>query len=75
MILVNILKRINPVLSVCSRNFFYRKSTIRTTMEVFQIRVELKKLPNLPNISANYNQTEKRQNVWILNGHPSYPWS
>ena len=27
-------------------------------------------LPNLPNISANRSQTEKRQKVWILNGHP-----
>ena len=30
------------------------------SMEVFQIRAQLKNLANLPNISANYSQTEKK---------------
>ena len=38
----------------------------------FQLIVNLANLPIiLPHISANHSQTEKRQNVWILNGHSS----
>ena len=32
---------------------------------------KLAHLPNLPNISANHSQIEKRQHVWNLRGHPS----
>ena len=48
------------------------------TIEFFETPAEQKKLVNLPNISATTTaKTEKRQNVWILNGHPCqyYPWS
>ena len=40
-------------------------------IKVYQIRAELKNLANLPNPSVNHSQTEKRQNVWVINGHPS----
>ena len=47
---------------ITHKHLYYLNNWVFPKLELIS-----KNLANLPNISV----TEKRQNVWILNGHPS----
>ena len=50
---------------------FYWSKHQKEQFSFSEIPADLENFVNLPNISANRSQTEKRHNLWILNCHPS----